>query len=125
MRILLVEDHLDSADMLARLLRGSGHELTMVHSGEDALAACHAQSFDLLISDIGLPGMDGWELLARVREHCDVPAIALTAFGLAADVARSQSAGFAAHLSKPVSFPDLEAEIARLTASAGAPTAPR
>ena len=98
MRILLVEDHEDTAAMMALVLRGDGHDVLDVGTAADALRACGEGCFDLIISDIGLPDLDGWELLARVRARCAVPAIALTAFGQPADVARSRAAGFDAHL---------------------------
>jgi CheY-like chemotaxis protein len=114
MRILIVEDHADSADVLSAVLRRGGHEVRIAPNGAAALAACGGEPFDLLISDIGLPDVDGWELLRRVRERCDLPAIALTANGLPEDVERSRAAGFAEHLSKPVDFAKLMATVARL-----------
>jgi DNA-binding response OmpR family regulator len=118
MRILLVEDHQDSADMLALVLRGNGHDVLAVGTAGDALRACGEASFDLLISDIGLPDFDGWDLLARVRENCGIPAIALTALGSNADRERSRAAGFDAHLAKPVEFKTLTAVVARYGAPA-------
>ena len=81
MRILLVEDHRDSADMLALVLRGNEHDVLAVGTAAEALRACGEGAFDLIVSDIGLPDFNGWELLGRVRENCATPAIALTAFG--------------------------------------------
>jgi CheY-like chemotaxis protein len=113
MRILYVEDHPDTARMTALLLRRRGHDVRAVGTAAEALGACAASAFELLISDIGLPDLDGWELLARVRQRWAVPAIALTAFAQPADVARSRAAGFDAHLTKPVDFPVLVAAVAR------------
>jgi CheY-like chemotaxis protein len=113
MRILLVEDHQDSANMLALILRGDGHDVLAVGTAGEALRACGEASFDLLISDIGLPDFDGWELLVRLRENCDIPAIALTAFGRHEDRERSRAAGFDAHLPKPVDFKSLTAAVAK------------
>jgi CheY-like chemotaxis protein len=113
MRILVVEDHMDSGKLLTHMLRGQGHDVRAVETASDALGACADQSFDLLISDIGLPDLSGWELLRRVREHCDIPAIALSAFTAPADLERSRTAGFAAHLAKPVSFETLAVTVAR------------
>jgi DNA-binding response OmpR family regulator len=115
MRILLVEDHYDSADSLARILRRDGHEVQIAALAQEALRACETSSFDLLISDIGLPDLNGWELLGRIRRHCDIPAIALSAFNASADEMRSRDAGFAAHLAKPINFETLKSTIARLT----------
>ncbi|MDB5322137.1 MAG: domain S-box protein [Phycisphaerales bacterium] len=114
MRILLIEDHHDSADSLARLLRRGGHAVQVAALGAEALRACETADFDLIISDIGLPDLDGWELLGRIRRHCNTPAIALTAFVAPVDEARSRAAGFAAHLAKPVNFDVLKQTIARI-----------
>ena len=122
MRILLVEDHRDSANMLALVLRGAGHDVLAVGTAAEALRACGAWTFDLMISDIGLPDLNGWDLLARVRAHCAVPAIALTAFGSQEDRERSRAAGFDAHLPKPVDFKTLTAVVA--TYADPAPTPP-
>jgi CheY-like chemotaxis protein len=110
---LLVEDHQDSANMMALILRGHGHDVLTVGTAEEALRACREGAFDLLVSDIGLPDFDGWELLTRIRAHCAVPAIALTAFSSHADRERSRAAGFDAHLPKPVDFKALTAAVAR------------
>jgi DNA-binding response OmpR family regulator len=114
MRILIVEDHADSAAILAIVLRRAGHDVSVAVTAAGALAACAAESFDLLVSDIGLPDMDGWELLRRLREHCAIPAIALTANGLSEDVERSRAAGYDEHLHKPVDFALLTATVARV-----------
>ena len=121
MRILLVEDHRDSANMLALVLRGAGHDVLAVGTAGEALRACGEASFDLLISDIGLPDFDGWELLARLRAHCAIPAIALTAFNSHEDRERSRAAGFDAHLPKPVDFKTLTAVVASYAGPGPAP----
>jgi DNA-binding response OmpR family regulator len=72
-----------------------------VRVGRDA---CAARAVDLLVFDLALPDGNGWDLLARVRERCDAPAIALSGYGMDADVRRSAAAGFAAHLTKPLRF---------------------
>jgi CheY-like chemotaxis protein len=105
---------------LARILRGDGHHVLAVETGALALAACDGQPFDLILSDIGLPEMNGWELLRRVREHYPLKAIALTAMSAPADFARSHAVGFHAHLVKPIDFAALGAAIARLFEPAAA-----
>jgi CheY-like chemotaxis protein len=100
-RILIVEDHADTAAVLEVVLRKRGYEVTTTGTAAEALALCEESKFDLLITDIGLPDYDGWELLKRVREKCKVKAIALTGFGMASDVRHSREAGFDAHLTKP------------------------
>ena len=116
MRILVVEDHGDSADLLARVLRGAGHEVLTAATAAEALAACATRVYDLLISDIGLPDCDGWELLRRVRERHVLRAIAVSAFGAPADLERSRRAGFEIHLVKPISFERLTDAVAALAA---------
>jgi CheY-like chemotaxis protein len=124
MRILIVEDHPDCSTALALVLRQMGHEVRAAATAGEALCACGEESFDLLISDIGLPDMTGWALLVRVRERCAVPAIALTAYSSPADEQRSRAAGFCVHLSKPVNIAALKAAVARFGAPAGAALPP-
>jgi CheY-like chemotaxis protein len=108
MRILVVDNHADTADLLARVLRANGHAVRAAGTAADALAACAARPFDLLVSDVALPGVDGWELVRRVRgDRCAPRAIAVTAYGRGRDVDRSRRAGFDAHLTKPVDLPTL------------------
>jgi PAS domain S-box-containing protein len=117
-RILLVEDHDETATILAQLLRGQGFQVDVAHTVEEALAAA-TRGLDLLISDLGLPDGSGVELLSRLRPRFDVPAIALTGYGQEDDVARSRAAGFAQHLVKPVTFPNLLRAIQQLDPRAG------
>lgn len=107
MRILLVEDHPDTAEVLSKLLRTKGHEVETANTGRDALAACEGKGFDVLLCDIGLPDLDGWDLVSQVRGRCVRKAIAVTGYGQSADVDRSMQAGFDAHLTKPVDLPSL------------------
>jgi CheY-like chemotaxis protein len=115
MRILLVEDHPDTATVLARLLRQDGHDVCSAATADGALAACDRRNVDLLICDIGLPDRDGWELLPLVRAGHPLPAIALTGYGTAADLARSRAAGFDLHLTKPIDVATLRAAVATVT----------
>ena len=82
----------------------------------DALRIAEEEHFDILLSDIGLPDGSGLELLKRIRERRDVPALALSGFGMDEDVERSRNAGFFDHLTKPVSIDRLQAAIAELDA---------
>jgi CheY-like chemotaxis protein len=120
-RVLLVEDHADTARVLARLLRGNGHEVSTASSVEEALAVVRSGPFDVLISDIGLPDGTGIDLIHEVRGqyHLKMPAVALTGFGMEEDVARTQEAGFNGHLTKPVNFAHLEQTIQRVCQDAG------
>ncbi|MGF6757950.1 response regulator [Paraburkholderia sp. GAS42] len=106
--ILLIEDHLDTAEVMAQLVRGLGHEVTVVGRVADALAATQTEAFDLVVSDIGLPDGTGLDFIMAFREHSDVPAVALTGFGTDDDVRRCLAAGFTSHLTKPVNFTQLE-----------------
>ena len=104
-RILVVDDNLDAGEMLAELLGTFGHEVKVAHDGPSALQQLKDFPADVAILDLGLPGMDGFELARRVREQRehDLPRlIALTGYGLDRDFARSRAVGFDAHLVKPV-----------------------
>jgi PAS domain S-box-containing protein len=109
--ILLIEDHVDTAEVMAQLIRGLGHDVTVVGRVDDALATTQAQSFDLIVSDVGLPDGTGLDFIKTYREHSDAPAVALTGFGTDEDVRRCLSAGFTSHLTKPVNFGQLETMI--------------
>ncbi len=113
MRILLVEDHPDTARLMRRLLSALGYQVHVTSSVAQALAAVEAQVFDLMISDIGLPDGTGYDLLRQVRPRYPFSAIALTGFGMDDDVKQAEEAGFVAHLTKPVSFEQLEVTIKR------------
>jgi two-component system CheB/CheR fusion protein len=105
--VLLVDDDADYLEMFASLLRKTGTEVTAVGDARTALAAAHANSFDVVISDIAMPDMDGRELIAELRKlphGSSVVAIAVSGFGRSEDVELSKLAGFDAHLSKPLSL---------------------
>lgn len=114
-RILVVEDNADTAQALTRLLKSLGHQVTVAQTGADGLEKASAEDFDLLLSDIGLPDFSGWEMLRRLKEKKDLPAIALSGFGSQEDQRRSREAGFLTHLVKPVDVIRLENAIAGLT----------
>ena len=112
-RILIVDDNMDAATSLSELLKMDGHQTQPAFSAEDALSL--AQSFDpeVVLLDIGLPRMDGYEVARRLRHSLlrkGGKLIALTGYGQAEDRERARDAGFDAHLVKPV---DLDA-LARL-----------
>ena len=109
-RILLVEDHEQTRTTLTQLLRRRGHEVI----GVDSMSAArtHAGECDLLISDLGLPDGDGYELMAELSQGYGLPGIALSGYGMEQDIARSRSSGFSAHLTKPVDIRVLETAIA-------------
>ena len=116
-KILLVEDHGDTARALVRLLGSRGYEVQTAGTVASAIEAVERASFDLLLCDIGLPDGTGFQLMERVRRSCTTPALALSGFGMEDDIAKSKEAGFEAHLTKPVNFQKLEATIWQLTSS--------
>jgi PAS domain S-box-containing protein len=116
LRILLVDDHRDTAESLALLLEQRGFQVLMADSVASALDRAQ-QGFDLLISDVGLPDGDGRELAKRLAEQGPLRAIALSGYGGDADVAASRDAGFRAHLVKPVEPARLLKTIARVAAA--------
>jgi two-component system, chemotaxis family, CheB/CheR fusion protein len=105
--ILIVDDSDELLGPFRQLLTMEGAEVSLASSGEAALERMGQQRFDVVLSDIGMPGMDGHELIRRIRasEHGDhVIAIAVTGFGRQQDATKAKAAGFDAHLSKPVSM---------------------
>jgi PAS domain S-box-containing protein len=119
-RVLLVEDHEDTARILSLLLSKVGHEIELVSSLHEAIGRLQSGEFDLLISDIGLPDGSGLDLIRHVRQRLrrQMPAIALTGYGMEEDVARCKTAGFDEHLTKPVNFQHLQSVIQRVGISA-------
>jgi two-component system CheB/CheR fusion protein len=105
MRVLVVDDNRDSADMLAMLLQFAGHETHTAHDGPGAVEAAARLRPDAILLDIGLPGLNGYAVARAIRERQGDPApilIALTGWGLDEDRRRSEEAGFDAHIVKPV-----------------------
>ena len=117
LRVLLVDDHPDTCAALERLLTLRGHRVTAAHNMREALVTASHDSFDLLISDVGLPDGNGMDLLRTVRTLQPIRGIAISGFGMDADIGKSLEAGFAEHLVKPVKLEKLEAAIARVMAS--------
>jgi CheY-like chemotaxis protein len=107
---LVVDDNPDITAMLAAVLRHAGYEVSTAHSAQDALEAALAKHFDAVVSDIGMPGMNGYELARALRalpEYGAVPMVAVTGFAMYDDRDRAIEAGFDAHLSKPIAPRDL------------------
>jgi two-component system CheB/CheR fusion protein len=104
LRILLVEDHGVTAKMIRMVLREQGHEVEIAGDVATALESAGLRSFDLLLSDLGLPDGSGHDLIRELRKRRHkFPAIALSGYGQEDDIQRSYHAGFATHLTKPVS----------------------
>jgi CheY-like chemotaxis protein/anti-sigma regulatory factor (Ser/Thr protein kinase) len=114
LRIMLVDDNADAAFTLASLLEAAGCSVTSMDGPGAALESAAAQDTDVFILDIGMPGMDGYELARRLRRNprnADAVYIALTGYGQAHDRAHAQEAGFHHHFVKPVDFRQLAAAI--------------
>jgi CheY-like chemotaxis protein len=104
-RVLVVDDNRDAADSLCALVRFWGHECWCAYDGASALPLADLHTPDVVLLDIGLPGMDGYEVAARLREHAalhETILIALTGYGQPEDRERTRRAGFSHHLLKPV-----------------------
>ena len=119
-RILIVDDNADSASSLGALLEMDGHQIQMAFCSEDGLKFAESFEPDIVLLDIGLPEMDGFEVARRLRRlsRGDVLTIvALTGYGQQEDRKRTQDAGFDAHLVKPLDFAALEKLLARCSAA--------
>jgi CheY-like chemotaxis protein len=116
-RIMLVEDHPDAAESLGLLLELLGHRVSVFSEGDAALRAAHSDPPDIMVVDIGLPGIDGYEVARRVRRDPAVQhavLIALTGYGCEDDRRESAAAGFDYHLVKPVEPRALENLVTQL-----------
>lgn len=117
LQVLVVDDEPDAKNLIKRVLDGSHAVVRTAGSAAEALEMIQAQQPEVLISDIGMPGMDGYEFIKRVRNLSSaqkIPAIALTAFARSEDRARALLAGYSVHVSKPVEPTELLATVASL-----------
>jgi signal transduction histidine kinase len=108
LRLLVIEDHEPTLAVLARLLRRHGHEVLAAGTVNDALFLACNHTFDLVISDIGLPDGNGIDLMRQLTKDYGLRGIALSGYGTAEDRAKTQQAGFLAHLIKPINFEQLQ-----------------
>jgi len=112
-RVLVVDDNQDAAASLAEILRLDGHQVEAVYGAQQAFAAIANFNPDVILLDIGLPDIDGYQVARRIRASGSiVRLVALTGYGQAEDVQRTRAAGFDAHLVKPVDFVALERVVA-------------
>jgi signal transduction histidine kinase len=113
LRLLLVEDHDDTREVLARLLSQRGYEVEAARNAQEARSLASGMTFDLLVSDIALPDATGCELLEELRDKHGLCGIAMSGFGSDADIVQSKEAGFLEHLVKPIDATVLDAAIQR------------
>ena len=114
-RILIVDDNLDSAESMAMLLELEGHEVRMAHDGQEAVEIALRERPMVVLLDIGLPRMDGYQACRAMREGglTDALLVAMTGYGQEEDRRQSQEAGFDAHLVKPVDLAAIRDILAR------------
>jgi DNA-binding response OmpR family regulator len=118
-RLLVVEDDADIALALSLLLQRAGHEVEHAKDGREGLRAIHDHRPDLLLLDIGLPGLDGWQVLERVRDISDLPILMLTAHGQESEKVRGLRGGADDYLTKPFTNSELVARVEALLRRAG------
>jgi DNA-binding response OmpR family regulator len=121
--VLLVEDEPEFASLVELWIERAGHTIVTARSGPEALRRFYDARPDLVILDVALPGLDGWQLLERLREFSRVPILMVTARGSEAEKIRGLKLGADDYMTKPVSFPELVArvEAALRRAATGAP----
>ena len=115
LRILLVEDHRDTRQTLARLLKHFGHDISIAESAKSALEILGSKTLDVVLSDIGLPDGSGYEIISEAKRKQNVTGIALTGFGTEKDIEKSKMAGFDYHLTKPIDFHELRSVLAEVS----------
>jgi CheY-like chemotaxis protein len=123
-KVLVVDDQADSRELVKRVLSECDAEVFAAGSAEEALRLVELEQPHVLLSDIGMPGVDGYELLRRVRalesaRGRRIPAIALTAFARSEDRTQALRAGFLVHVSKPVEPSELVATVASVAGRTG------
>ena len=117
LRVLIADDNRDSAESLGMLLQLSGHEVHLAHDGVDALALAAAKLPDVALLDIGMPGMDGYEVAAHIRREswgANLTLVAITGWGQEDNKRMARSAGFDHHLTKPMDSKVLESILAAI-----------
>ena len=125
-RILIVEDDASLAAGLMQMLRSDGYTAAAIASGEQAIAAAQQEKFDLLILDVGLPGIDGFEVLRRLRASGDrVPVLLLTARDQIEERVRGLDLGADDYIPKPFATPELTARVRALIRRSQAQTGPK
>jgi signal transduction histidine kinase/ActR/RegA family two-component response regulator len=124
LRVLIVDDEADARGLIERMLGQHGVEIHLAHSADEALALLPTVRPDVIVSDIGMPGTDGYQFMRKVRSLSDeqggrTPAVAVTAFARSEDRTKALLAGYQAHLAKPVDANELAAAVATLAGRTG------
>ena len=101
LRILIIENHEVTAKFVSLFLERSGHQVTIIPDGQTALSHDDLSNIDVILSDIGLPDVNGWDLMRELRPRTRAYAVAMSGFGAEADVKRSLASGYQYHLVKP------------------------
>lgn len=117
LRLLLVEDHEPTLEVMAALLEAAGHDVKVARNVASAREVAEQHELDLVVSDLGLPDGSGLDLMPELRERFGLPGIAVSGYGMEEDLRRSGAAGFAEHLVKPVDPDKLKAAITRVAAA--------
>src|SRR5688572_6414705 len=120
-RVLVADDDLDVRRLVRALLERAGHEVVEAADGKECLRALFERRPELVLLDVGMPGLDGWKTLERIREVADVPVLLLTARADELDRVRGLRAGADDYVSKPFGRQELLARVEALLRRAGAP----
>jgi CheY-like chemotaxis protein len=126
-KLLIIEDTENNRVLLTRRLRPLGHQILTAEDAERGLELARSEQPDLIVMDVGLPGMDGWEATRRLKADpatAKIPVIALTAHAMQSDRERSIEAGCDDYETKPIDFARLIAKVDALLASGKKETAP-
>src|ERR1044071_5296493 len=116
LRILVVEDHSDTLQALSRLLNHFGHEISTADDAQSAVDMIKAKEFDVVLSDIGLPDGNGYDVVVEAKRKGAVKAVAISGFAARDDIERGRKAGFDFHLAKPVDFHELRSVLGQIAA---------
>ena len=111
MRVVVIEDHKDTADLMLEILSQAGHEVRVAHSGGDGIVAARSLPADVVLCDVGLPDIDGYEVARRLRADeatARARLVALTGYDGVEELEKARSAGFDRHVVKPIDPFDLE-----------------
>lgn len=115
--VLVVEDNVDSSRLISKILKYHGAEVHLAHSGEECLEKLNSLNPTLILLDLSLPKIDGWETLKKIRSNTEtakIPVVALTAYHSVSVAEDAHQAGFDAYFSKPISTKTIVEELANL-----------